>query len=431
MVAEVEISLNAVVNVIWDRGRRILYFTAVSMFLGMLATFIVHNRYESHALLLMNKSRLGEETMKNPAIPMDTYVTMVTADDVMQDMIQKYGLRESPYNLRYPNDMRGRVQVYYLMGSSYLSISVVLEDPTLAANVANDLAEQTITKNRELMADEKKSSQQLITEEVNKIKLRQDQYKEDYLNLLLKNNKLVLMKELDTNQTILATLRQEEETLDNSIREQEEKMVKFKALFFDPQFDRHPDFQKIIPVWKSIFSDNASMELVKQATGNVDFQDMAQMGIHDEMLNTGYITLLQEYSKLQVDLPSLIAKQVRTASRIAEVEAKVEEQNKTFNKMDVAETEAKANYDRELEVYSGIYKDLGWAGTTISSERQDLILSNKAIPIKKKIWPRRSIIIALVGLVAFLMSLMYFLLADLYGMLHSGIWTKKEIKTET
>ncbi|MEW6234165.1 MAG: Wzz/FepE/Etk N-terminal domain-containing protein [Candidatus Omnitrophota bacterium] len=431
MVAEKEISLNAVVNVIWDRGRRILYFTAVSMFLGMIATFIVHNRYESHALLLMNKSRLGQETMKNPAIPMDTYVTMITADDVMQDIMQKYQLRSSPYNLRYPNDMRGRVQVYYLLGSSYLSISVVLEDPVLAADVANDLAERAIAKNRELMAGEKSSSQQLISSEIQTIEQRKIKFKKDYLDLLLKNNKQVLMKELDTNQTILATLRQEKETLDNSIREQEEKMVKFKALFFDPQFERHPDFQKIVPVWKSIFSDNASLELVKAATENVDISALAQMGIHDEMLNTGYITLLQEYSKLQVDLPSLIAKQVRTASRIAEVEAKVEEQNKAFNEMDVAETEAKADFDRELEVFSGVYKNLGWAGTTISSERQDLILSNKAIPIKKKIWPRRSMIIALVGLVAFLMALMYYLLADLYGMLHSGIWTKKENPTET
>lgn len=432
MVEEREISLSAVIDVVWERGKRILFFTVVSMFLGMLATLLIPNRYASTATILMSKSKLGEQTMQNPAIPLDTYVDMMTTDDLMMEMINKYQLDESPFNLRYPDDMRGRLLVFQVQNSSHLKIQVALEDAQLAADVVNDLATKAIQKNQYLMEQEKIISQQRISEEIQLLKKNVTQTQNNYQEIVLENNKQVLIKELDTNQTILATLRQELSTLDNSIAEQKVKVEYYKDLFYDPLFERHPDFEEKITLFRSIFSDNLSLEMVKQATSELDLDSLTEKGIVDEVVNQGYLDVLKEYTSLQVSLPGLIAKRIDAASKIAALETKVEEQNDRFHEIDIEETEAKANWDRALEVYAGIEKNLGWAGTNIYSERQDLILVGEAVPIEKKIYPRRSLMIALVGLVAFLLALMYFLLSDLYGLLRFGkpITKKDESKEQ-
>ncbi len=432
MVEEREISLSAVIDVVWERGKRILFFTVVSMFLGMLATLLIPNRYASTATILMSKSKLGEQTMQNPAIPLDTYVDMMTTDDLMMEMINKYQLDESPFNLRYPDDMRGRLLVFQVQNSSHLKIQVALEDAQLAADVINDLATKAIQKNQYLMEQEKIISQQRISEEIQLLKKNVTQTQNNYQEIVLENNKQVLIKELDTNQTILATLRQELSTLDNSIAEQKVKVEYYKDLFYDPLFERHPDFEEKITLFRSIFSDNLSLEMVKQATSELDLDSLTEKGIVDEVVNQGYLDVLKEYTSLQVSLPGLIAKRIDAASKIAALETKVEEQNDRFHEIDIEETEAKANWDRALEVYAGIEKNLGWAGTNIYSERQDLILVGEAVPIEKKIYPRRSLMIALVGLVAFLLALMYFLLSDLYGLLRFGkpITKKDESKEQ-
>lgn len=420
MVEEREISLSAVIDVVWERGKRILFFTVISMFLGMLATLLIPDRYASTATILMSKSKLGEQTMQNPAIPLDTYVDMMTSDDLMMDMINKYQLDESPFNLRYPDDLRGRLLVFQVQNSAHVKIQVALEDAQLAADVVNDLATKAIQKNQYLMEQEKIISQQRISEEIQLLKRNVTQTQNNYQDIVLENNKQVLMKELNTNQTILATLRQELTTLDNSIAEQKVKLEYYKDLFYDPLFERHPDFEEKITLFRSIFSDNLSLEMVKQATSELDLDSLTKKGIVDEVVNQGYLDVLKEYTSLQVSLPGLIAKRIDAASKIAALETKVEEQNDQFHKMDIEETEAKANWDRALEVYAGIEKNLGWAGTNIYSERQDLILVGEAVPIEKKIYPRRSLMMALVGLVAFLLALMYYLLSDLYGLLRFG-----------
>ena len=91
-------------------------------------------------------------------------------------------------------------------------------------------------------------------------------------------------------------------------------------------------------------------------------------------------------------------------------------QNRVFE-ADLDEMIKKAELDRALEIYSGIDKQAGWAGTTVTTERQDLVLWIKAVPNLKKVFPSRSIMVAVAGMMAFLLAFLFYLLVDLYGLM--------------
>ncbi len=430
MVTEREINIFAVIEVIWERGKKILMITVVTMFLAMLISLTIANRYTSTATLIMQKSKLGERTMQNPAMPMQSYFEIIQADEILWQVIQSYDLDEKPYRLRYPKELRDRLTIVSFGESANIGIEVTLEDPQIAASVANALATHAIEKNQFLIEKEKEVSQSKITEETNHIKERLDRYQAEYLELLKKNNLPIVRNNLDTNLTLLTTLRQEKQTLDLSIAELQKSIEYFEDLFFDPGFERHPDFQKLTSVKTSIFEDVAALETIKDSSPPMRVRDLVDLSVSEEQVNAGYFNLVQEYSKLQVDLPSQMEKRDRTAQRIEELEEIVEEQQRRIHEMEVEEQEAKANYDRELEVYGGVYKEWGWAGSNIYQERQELILAHHAIPVEKKVFPRRTLMIALAGLGAFLVALLFFLLVDLYGLMQTGVSKKLQMDQE-
>ncbi len=423
MTTEKEINLSAVFEVMWERGKRIFIFTLVCMVLGALASLLIKNRYASTAQLIMIKSKLGENTLKNPPVQMGTFSHMIKRRGVLQEAITQFELDKKPYKMKYIDDLAERVNVYLFTDSALFDIYVEMEDMNLAANIANFLAQKAIEASSQMAAYEKITSASHIEMEVEALNTQLNGFQDVYLNTLVTNIKPVLQKELDTNMTILATLRQEKETIDGGIVQIENQIANYDRLFSATD----TDFTKFVITRKSIVNDPLVFEAVREKA-NINLEEISDLTFLSEDLDGGYATLRLEYTKLKVDLEAQKKLSDYKDQRIKQLVKTVAEQQKAFSTMDVNEMVAKANFDRELEIFGGVDKEMGWVGTTIASERQDLWLFEKAIPDPKKVYPRRSLIVAFIGIMAFLFSFLYFLLRDLYGLVGFSIF--EDVKNE-
>lgn len=413
MIEEKEINLSSIINVIWERGKRILIFTFVCAGFSAIAVLMIHNRYKSVASLMMTPSKLGERIMQRPVIPIRTYEAFLTYPGLLEKMIEKYELRKSPYKFRYPQDLLERIKVSYIMDTALLEIHVQLEDPQVAADIANELAEYAISTVSRLVEIEQSSSTEKIDEQSQKSYQDTLHYKNLYLQSLQRNLKPYHMQILNNFMSMYATDMQQKETLDASIIELEEKVRKFESEVFSAT----SEYKQRVQLRRAVVTDPLLLEEIREKKGGeISMDDLKNIVFYEEQMDPYYNQLLMQYKSLLADLPSQIKKRDFLAVRIEELKTEIVNlQTKVFE-MDVEELITKGDFDRAMEIFSGINKEVGWAGTTVASERQDLILVDSAVPVKKKVFPRRSLMVGLAGLSAFLLSFLYYLLLDLYGL---------------
>lgn len=421
MIEEKQINLSSIITVIWERGKRILIFTLVCAGLAAIATLTIHNRYHSVASLMMTPSKLGERIMQRPVIPIRTYEAFLTYPSLLEKMIEKYQLKQSPYKFRYPQDLFKRIRVAYIIDTALLEIHVQLEDPQVAADIANELAQYAVKTVSRLVEIEQVSSTSKIEEQSNKSFNDTIQYKNIYLESLQRNMKPFHMQTLNNYMSMYATDMQQKETLDASIVELEEKIRKFESEVFSAT----SEYKQRIQLRRAVVTDPLLLEEIREKKGGeISMDELQNIVFYEEQMDPYYNQLLMQYKSLLADLPSQIKKRDFLATRIDELKTEIVSlQSKIFD-MDVEELITKGDFDRTMEIYSGINKEVGWAGTTVASERQDLLIVDPAVPVKKKVFPRRSLMVGLAGLSAFLLSFLYYLLLDLYGLVK--LQTKRE-----
>lgn len=406
-----EIQLSSILEVIWRRGRMMMLVSFICMALAAAFSFMLKNRYRSEVDLVMMKSKIGERSMIYPGFSMDTYTELIMPDVILQELIDKFKLDKAPYKFKKISTLAGRIQIKNDLGSARIQLSVELEDPEMAANVANELANMAIQLNKDVISTEQDNSRELIQQQINPIYEQAQLYLKTYREMIIKNKLPLLQQELDTNNTILATNRQQRDTLIHSIRELEVKKANFEKIFSATDAP-----QEIIKLKRSIFKDNTALNQLNEANNNLSFEEKMKYGYTEETLDLTYQQLRVEYLKLKVDLPSLKAKLESLENTIQDLEARVKEQQERFFRLNVEETEAKRYWDQSLEVLAGIEKNMDWAGTTVASERQDLKIAYPAIPDRQKVYPRRSLVVLVSGMIAFMLMFVYYLMKDLYGL---------------
>lgn len=411
MSVDQEIQLSSILEVIWRRGRMIVLVSLICMALAAAFSFMIKNRYRAEVDLVMMKSKIGERSMMFPGFSMDTYTELIIPDVVLQRLMDKFNLSEAPYNIKKINTLAGRVRIKNEQGSARIQLSVELEEPDMAAKVANEIANQVIQLNKDVIQAEQDNSRELIQQQIDPIYEQETVYRNEYRDMLIENKLPLLQQELDTNNTILATLRQQRDTLVHSIHELEVKKAQFEEIFSATDAP-----QEIIKLKRSIFKDNTALNQLNEANKNLSFEEKMKYGYSEEALNLTYQQLQVEYLKLAVDLPSLKAKLESMEHEILRLESLVKEQQERFFELNVKEAQAKRYWDQSLEVLAGIEKNLDWAGTTVASERQDLKIAYPAIADHQKVYPRRSLIVLVSGMIAFMLMFVYYLLKDLYGL---------------
>ncbi|MGI6456749.1 MAG: hypothetical protein ACOX5R_14170 [bacterium] len=416
MIQEREININAIFQVLYDRGKKILIYTFAAMLLGAIASLFIHNRYGATATMYINVSKIGTHMIGKSQFDFETYQNMIPDKSTLRELMRMYRLDEEPFNLKHTKDLEKRIEIDSFDENAQLyTIYVELEDATTAARVANDLADEVIRVTEKIRNVEAESSVEMLEDNLNKVVDRVAAARNVYVEKLTSNLKPLLIAEITTKQTLLANKRQEVDDLKTSILENETRMPLYEEALF------HGDLKKIITLKRSVVDDPVILEEIRDASGQVDLESIKDIDLYIEQLDSTYIMLESEYTKAKIDLAALKKRLEETEKEIKTLEQQLAEQQRELFIMETDEMIAKADFDRQLEVMSGVDKQVGWAGTTVTTERLDVINLYPAIPDGKKVYPRRSLMVALVGIVAFLMSLMYFIMTDIYGLIKTRI----------
>ena len=420
MAVEREINLIAILEVMWERGKGILLFTFAAMILAACITLLIQDRYRAISYLVMNKSKLGERTMQNPAIPMNTYLELATTQRMLQELMAQFHLQQEPYEMKYPEDLGKRINVASMESTSLLRIEVELEDPKVAAEIANAIADNLKKQSALMMELEENTSQGKFKTQVEQIEHVVMSNKDIYEQILLKNNTQLVIHELDTVNSMLALHRQEKDNIDTALAQMSAQINEFENVF------AATDFLPILVTRKNVLADNIVASTVRDKIGPKDLDTLSKITFYNEDINVAYVDLNKEFQKLKVDYQGQLHMREMKDQRIAELEKQAFELQQTLSHMQVEETLAKADFDRALEIFGGIDKQVGWAGTTVATERQDLYNIEPAVAPLKKVFPQRSLMVSLVGMIAFLLAFLYFLFRDLYGLMRFDIMKKTE-----
>ena len=423
-MAEKEINLLSILFVIWERGKRIAMYTLLCMVLGSVVTLFIHDRYRAETTLFVNLSKIGQRTMQYPTVSILTYSKLFYGESMLQEIIDEFQLNKPPFNLKYPKDLHGRIMVDSQKEISLLSLVVELEDPEMAAKVTNAVAEKAVKTIQKIQNLESQASTKKISTELNPLLTQLTTFKDKYLATLKKNMKNVLNSEFNSNVSIISLYRQQKSDLDASLQELEKREGLFKQVL------SATDFTEKTEVLRKVVYDPYISKITQEQISASDLDKLNQLSIREELINDAWNKLNMEYQKLKVDLPAMKAKRDYITAQIKSLEGVLKQQSQQMADMDVEEMVAKADFDRTLEVFGGIDKQMGWAPTTIASEREDLLIVNPAIPNPKKVYPRRSLLVGLIGMLSFLAFFLYYLMADLYGLVRLGIHVDGQEKEE-
>jgi len=380
----------------------------------------IQNRYRATARLVVQVSSIGVHTVNKTELPYDIYWSMFANPETLNSIIDEFNLDESPYNMESHRDLENRIEITSERDAPMFTISVTMEDSKLAADIANQLAQDAKKTSLELQQQEIERSTNQLIDQLRSISEEMNMYRQNYLAMLKENKKQILINEMDVNNTIIATLKQQINTLNHSIVENQTRMKGYEKVFSST------DFTPTIELKKSLLADALALEAARADDNPDNLAQISEMQIVDEHLNGSYQQLMLAYKQLQVEMPAQIEARDSMQGKLEELEKKVIDQQTRLYEMEVEEQIGKQDFDRAIEVLGGIDKQVGWVGTTVTTERLDVYQVGKAIPDDKKVYPQRSIIVAVIGMIAFLVSFIYYLLLDLYGLVKTGIRKDEE-----
>ena len=159
MIQEREININAIFQVLYDRGKKILIYTFAAMLLGAIASLFIHNRYGATATMYINVSKIGTHMIGKSQFDFETYQNMIPDKSTLRELMRMYRLDEEPFNLKHTKDLEKRIEIDSFDENAQLyTIYVELEDATTAARVANDLADEVIRVTEKIRNVEAESS---------------------------------------------------------------------------------------------------------------------------------------------------------------------------------------------------------------------------------------------------------------------------------
>ena len=137
-----EIDLKQIWLMIWNKKWIILVVVLVFLVLGSVYTFyFVMPEYTASTTLILAKSQGDTEGTTTADVTLNdklisTYREMAKSDKIINMVLQEYNIKDISVR-----ELKDKISVTTVSDTQMLKISITDEDPRMAANIANALAE--------------------------------------------------------------------------------------------------------------------------------------------------------------------------------------------------------------------------------------------------------------------------------------------------
>lgn len=189
-----EITLSELLLVLW---RYRLVLAACIVVAASLALFIGWKRtpiYEATSRILVSAARIAEGA---PPVSLATYQAVISNQVVILEVMKSIGLTEPPYGLTPQEALQRHILVEPVRDTNILLITARLENPTLAAEFANRLAERSVRLAQEVAQDDVAAARDTIKAQLDESRARLEDAEQKLVDYRKQARLEALTKEVD------------------------------------------------------------------------------------------------------------------------------------------------------------------------------------------------------------------------------------------
>lgn len=403
-----EINLGAVFQVIWDRGLKIIGFSAAVAVMVYLGTFLLDERYGARSQLILEPSKVGTRSLpREKLLHVETYTYFICGEPLLVRVLEKFPqLKEDPYNLKTFRDLSSRIHVDRVGETTIIEIYIELEDAQLAADVCNYLAKLAYETNLQLVEREIRDSARLFSSAFDERYGESEEQRKAYLTMQKEDHIDSFRTMIENKRTMMEGHRAEIDNLETS---QIELASRLNALMKEQS-----EVERFIEVTRSLSEDNMLIEAVRTRHPEAQAAQMMGVTVTVQELDLTYAgldstirTIRAQFTGDRAKLDHLVSGMEARRTEIRELE------DKLFD-MQMAQEVARTDWLRNFEITSGIDKEEGWVGATVGANRAVLQVLFEAVPNDKRASPQRTALAGVAGAMAFLLLLAYFIMRDLH-----------------
>jgi uncharacterized protein involved in exopolysaccharide biosynthesis len=344
-------SFTEFVRILLKNLKFIITCTIIIMIITAAVSFLLPRTYKATVTLLISESKMGIDGVLSSYFNPRFYYTfegLVNNKDLALRAMKKFNLDKPPYEMKLETFLE-QLDVGLVRNTRLINLSVAFKDPQMAADLANFIAQESVSLNQKINDDEARKATEFMREQVTSM----EEIMEKNEKKLKDYKQEAKIKELETDvETLLYT------------------KADLKLRLLDARIKR--------------------AEIT--ATSQLSSSDTPD-----------------EKSSTMVEIDALITS---LDKMIKDVEKELDVKQKLLAEREMRLESLMTLFDADQTAYRRINTRFGENATRVSEKFQEIHIIDPAVPPYFAEWPRKKLLTIIAGALTFLLSCGYVLLRE-------------------
>jgi len=415
-VEQKEIELVDYIKVIWKWKYLIILGTLVSTIITIVISLSLPKVYQATVTFLVTTSPVvrgpGEPSESRYDLLIETYKGIIKNKSSLLSALEKFNLNKNPQDFSLDN-LEKLISVKTVPNSKLLRLDVELQNPQLAADIANFLADNAVRLNAKLSQGDTVEAQRFLNEELKKIEQEFQGAEKEYLDFQKQARMADLRKRMDTLLQLKSSLSQQLTDTEINLKGEESKEKRLAEEIKTRSIK--------ISLNKSIAEDPAFQQLFSSASSSQQ-KDFLLLKTNSEAINEAYGIMDQNLVSSQAQFDMLKSRKEATIDSLAKIDQELQNLQITLAKRGMEEAKLSNRYQLASSVYQDFRRKLEEANLNVFSKSQDLKILDPAIIPSHPVKPRKRVVVMVTFLTA---GIGFFFLAFLLEYLNKIIKTNR------
>lgn len=361
-----DISLIDYLRALWQVRVGVAALIATSVIAGGLWAWSTPRVYEASATLMVARPKTGQSGSADTSVA--SFVTLLQNRSLAARAIEKFSLdrthRLSPNAL-----LEGHLRAQEVPGTNVLRLAMRLGDPTLAAEVANFIAEASLDLNRRISGDEAVALRDYIGQQVEQTRTRLTALEAQLVSYKREAQLDVLKSDIDT------LLNQRSDYLNLLVEIEAEKARLAKA---ESERTERPQLLTV---------NRTDREDANSAAGSGTSASSRGSALQSQVVNPVYEVLDQEVATTRATLEGLDRRRLELAKQLQTTKGELPKLNALYER-EVTQAKLQMEYDLATKLYAELFTRFEQANIDVASRTTTLQIVDRAYPPDRPIAPR-------------------------------------------
>ncbi len=399
-----ELDIVQMVRRLWVYRRSITAVTVLSVVLSAWLVFMLPRSYRAEATLLIVPAKLGSERIARlDKSTVQSYVTIAQNKELILEIFQDIKAELAPWITEYEQLLQV-ILVEHVRDTNLIRLAVVLGDSSLAAKIANRLAQKCVDLSRRLTSYQASDSKEFLETQVEE-SLRQLEEARAVLVAFEREARLpILQRKLQIQLDLKAKLEQLSVQKERELLGQTSRLKELQVQLAGQS--------KTLRLSRAIVENPAFEQLLANATG-VDPSALIGLTMEAEVVNSVHDVVEKDFVRTTVNVVNLKANYEKLIAQLKQVEDNLETLVQQSIERENEHARLKQNLALAMETHRTMNREYQQAKLLVMGRSEELRLVERAVPSMKPVAPKRKLIVGFAALGGFFFSLCAALVFDL------------------